>query len=540
MAITLSIVGQPASIVAAYNPIEYKIRVSPSGSAQSVSIAIYHADTVALIAQWSQQIDFGSADTFTFRLEQVLQDKLAYNLHQPNVFGVLEVPDASVKVFCVFLNDDQTASQITTPIIAINGGLQPDVEPTLSPYVMDGNGTKRFLTSSMPEKEVQLDEFETLSIAADTTTSLVANIKSYFPGNSTPTITNIALPSAIVGKKRFDIAVGPRNLNLAQALTITEAHSHYDVTITSSGTENFFLDMDSGTMEASINGFLAGPGFTTGLQSNALAHTGTKSLKVNFSDGPSSGSFNNGWKSSSVLPLAQNTTYTFSCWVYCTGTKSTSYPPIMRIGVEGLTDASVTHTSTWDAGALNQWLLMTTEVVTGLDTAARLVVDKAGAWSGLTVYFDDVNVSGIRAFSETKRYLLKKTCSHGTRVHFLNRLGGMDSYTFAGAEKRNIKTESSSFEKLKPTWFNATNRGRQVLQKQGTMRLSCSSDALRPDEMVWLHELLTSPAVYVQQGDKLLPVLLRDGEFEILDPAKNILRLRVELEYANDMILQRN
>jgi hypothetical protein len=125
-------------------------------------------------------------------------------------------------------------------------------------------------------------------------------------------------------------------------------------------------------------------------------------------------------------------------------------------------------------------------------------------------------------------------------VHFLNRLGGIDSYTFAGAEKSSIKTESSSFEKLRPTWFNATNRGRQVLQKQGAVRLSCSSDTLRPDEMQWLQELLTSPVVYVQQGDKLLPVLLRDGEFEILDPIKNILRLRVELEYANDMILQRN
>jgi len=540
MAITLSIVGQPASIVAAYNPIEYKLRVSPAGASQTVGIALYHADTTALIAQWSQQIDFGSADTFTFRLEQVLQDKLAYNLHQPSEFGVLEASDASIKVFCVFLNDDQTAFQISTPITAINGGLQPEVEPSLEPYIMDGNGAKRFLTSSMPEKEVQLDEYEILSIVADTTTSLVANIKSYLPGNSTPSIINIALPSTLVGKKRFDLAVGPRNLNLAQALTITEAHSHYDVTITSSGTENFFLDMDDGTMEATINGFLAGPGFTSGQQSNAFAHTGTKSLKVNFSDGPSSGSFHNGWKSASVLPLAQNTTYTFSCWVYCTGTKSTTQPPIMRIGVEGLTDASITYTSTWNAGNLNQWALMTTQVVTGQDTAARLVVDKAGVWSALTVYFDDVNVSGIRAFSETKRYRLTKNNCNATRVHFLNRLGGMDSYTLAGAEKSSIKTESSSFEKLKPTWFNATNRGRQVLQKQGAVRLSCSSDALRPDEMLWLQELLTSPAVYVQQGEKLLPVILRDGEFEILDPVKNLLRLRVELEYANDMILQRN
>ena len=152
MAITLSIIGQPASIVAAYNPIEYKIRVSPAGASQTVGIALYHADSTTLIAQWSQQIDFGSADTFTFRLEQVLQDKLAYNLHQPNEFGVLEAPDASIKVFCVFLNDDQTAFQISTPITAINGGLQPEVEPSLEPYIMDGNGAKRFLTSSMPEK----------------------------------------------------------------------------------------------------------------------------------------------------------------------------------------------------------------------------------------------------------------------------------------------------------------------------------------------------------------------------------------------------
>lgn len=537
---TLTIIGQPTTIVPANNPIEYKVRVSPAGSTPKVSISIYQASPMALVAQWSQQIDHGATDVFTFRVEPIIQELLAYNLRQPTEYGTLEAPKCVVGFYCTFKNHTQTLSQTSSTVFAINACLQPHEAPSLSAFVMDGTAPKQFLTQAPPTKEISLNDSEMLSLALNTSTGLVARVRRYLYGNPTATVSNLALPGALLGKKRLDIGIGPKNLNQPSSGVITTGHSHYDVSIVSSTSQNFFLDMDNGTMEANLNGFLAGPGFTTYTHSIARARRGSRSVLVNFSNGPSNGSYHVGWQGATMLPLAQYATYTFTCYAYCEGTVATANPPQMRITAEGLADATIVYNSTWQAGALNQWVQLRTTVTTKQDTTARFVVEKAGTWAGLSVYFDDANIAGIRAFSETRRYnIVGSTNKHATRIHFLNRLGAMDSYTLQGNERRNIKTENTTFNQIRPVGFAPTARGKAVLQKNANIRLTCSSEALRPDEMQWLEELLTSPAVYVQQADLMLPVIVRDGEFEVVDPTKNIHRLRIELEFANDLVLQR-
>lgn len=537
---TLTIVGQQSGIVPAYSPIEYKARVSPTSAADTVTIYLYLSPNGGKITEWNQKVDFGPTDIFTFRGEQIIQDLLGFNLQPPTAYGVVQAPNSIVEILVAFNDPINSNGIIGNVAWFINACIQTEDLPGLSNYIIDGTVGKRFLANTPQGKDVQLGEHEMLSFVTLVTADVNVRLRKYWKGSVTPVQVVKSLSATTLAKKRLDLGVGPRNVNQLSPGFLSASVDRYDVTLVSSGSQNLFVDMDNGTAEAHINGFLAGPNFTSGSHSTTRARTGTHSVKVDLANGPIDGSFNTGFKMATVLPLVSGSAYAFSCYAYVDGAIAPGTLPKMRIGVEGLNDATITYSSTWQAGTVGVWYYLNTTIATGLDVNGRFVLQKAGDWGNLIVYFDDFKVTGTKAYSETKSFKLTSLGTNTTRVHFLNRLGGFDSYTFGGAEKRNIKTEGSTYEKLRPSWgFNPSSPGRQVLQKNATVRLSCSTDALRPDEMLWMEELLTSSAVYVQRGDYYIPVTLRDGEFEVLDPVKNIHRLRVELEYANDMVLQR-
>lgn len=536
---TLSIVGQPTGIVPAYAPLEFKARVSPTGASESVSIYLYEYGNPNILAQWSQKKDLGNTDIFTFRAEQIIQDYLGYDLQPTSAYGIVEAPNSIIQVFSIISDNTNNSGLFGNLFYAINACAQPGEETSWPEYVMDGSRTKKFLTHAPSGKEVRLGEHEMMSFITTATSSVCIRLRKYYGGVLSPTTVEKGISSPLLAKKRLDLGVGPRNIHRLQPGFIDSLVSHYEVSLLSTQNQNFFPDADNGKVEAHMNGLLNGPYNTSSSHSTHVARTGTHSAKFNFSNG--NAGYHTGFTAATVLPLAPNTQYTFSCYVYCEGVLSTTNPPAMRINVQGLTDANVIFQNTWQAGSTNRWLYLRTMVTTGNDTAGKFVLEKTGNWTGVAAYFDDFNINGRRAYSEVRRFTLVPSCPQGTRVHFLNRMGGMDSYTFAGAERRQLRTEGSTFEKIRPSWgATKATRGRQVLQKGGTVKISCSTDALRPEEALWLEELLTSTAVYVQEGEEMIAVTLKDGEFETLDPAKNIMKLRVELEYAADVTVQRN
>lgn len=535
---TLTIVGEQSGIVPAYSPIEYKARVSPTSAADKVSIYLFHYNGDKII-EWSQKVDYGLTDIFTFRAEEVIQNVLGYNLQPTSAFGVVNAPNSIVDIVVAFSDPINNNTVIGHVASFINACVQADETPGLHLYVMDGTVAKKYLTNSPIQKEVQLNEHEMLSFATTITSGMNVLLRKYLKGSNTPIETVKSISASVLEPKRLDFGVGPKNINRYVPSFLNETVDRYDVTLVSSGNQNLFVDMDNGTAEAHINGFLAGPNFTSGQHSSVRARTGSHSLRVDLANGPVDGSFNTGFTAATPMSFVSGKTYTMSCYAYVEGSTASGATPAMRIGLQGMNDATITYNSSWQTGTLNVWYYLKTTVTVGNDTTGNFVLQKAGNWDNLIVYFDDFAVTGLKAYSETRRFRLQNLGTDTTRIHFLNRLGGFDSYTFAGAERRTVKTGSSTFQQLRPAWgFNPTARGRQVFQKEATIRLSCSSDALRPDEMIWLEELLTSPAVYVQLGENHIPVVLKDGDFEIVDPVKNIHRLRVELEYANDLVLQ--
>jgi hypothetical protein len=124
------------------------------------------------------------------------------------------------------------------------------------------------------------------------------------------------------------------------------------------------------------------------------------------------------------------------------------------------------------------------------------------------------------------------------RVHFLNKLGGIDSYTFKGLNKLETTTTSSQYEKNLGINYNQQTRGRQTQYRQILTAYVATSEILSSAESIWLEELVTSPVLYLELGNLLFPVTINDGKFLIEDRFK-LKQLQLTLTFANDLRNQR-
>lgn len=133
-----------------------------------------------------------------------------------------------------------------------------------------------------------------------------------------------------------------------------------------------------------------------------------------------------------------------------------------------------------------------------------------------------VRYSGT-ATTQQKVYTVDSDCSRFTkyRFHFLNKLGGYDSFSFTKKNKwvsdikrenykKNIGelTSSSSYDTL------ASQRGVTQYSTSIEDKITVKSDYLSSGDIAWLEELVTSPDVYVERNGKAVPVTIIDSSFE--------------------------
>lgn len=134
----------------------------------------------------------------------------------------------------------------------------------------------------------------------------------------------------------------------------------------------------------------------------------------------------------------------------------------------------------------------------------------------------------------------------GVRLHFLNGLGGIDAVNFCQSEETfETKSESSQQPLSFPLLKSEGGLIRHNVQANESYKVSTT--AYTEQEMKWLKELLTSPAVWLEwkgtqgQPDDYLPVVLNDAKIVTrkMDD-RYIYELTVEYVMANTDITIRN
>jgi len=148
--------------------------------------------------------------------------------------------------------------------------------------------------------------------------------------------------------------------------------------------------------------------------------------------------------------------------------------------------------------------------------------------------------------TETFTYNLIPSCcdTRSLRLHWLNLLGGVDSYTFNSEKDLQIKTNSDRAMKAL-NWVigsqfpnDINDVGSFKYNSKASKAYQLSSRFLTNDEAFWLSELLVSPKVYAEIDNSLVPVIIEDKEQSITRHNGKI-RFEIAATLANNVSIQR-
>ena len=130
------------------------------------------------------------------------------------------------------------------------------------------------------------------------------------------------------------------------------------------------------------------------------------------------------------------------------------------------------------------------------------------------------------------------------RLHWMNLLGGSDSYTFSSTKDLIITTTAEEGEKAL-TWAigsttpnNKSDIGSMKLKSEAKKSYELNTKILSNSEASWLSELLVSPKVYAELDNTLIPVIVQPTTQSISRHTGKI-RMPIVVTLANDLIIQR-
>lgn len=152
------------------------------------------------------------------------------------------------------------------------------------------------------------------------------------------------------------------------------------------------------------------------------------------------------------------------------------------------------------------------------------------------------NVSN-NAVSELMTYnIVDANCKYDDwRLHWLNTLGGYDSFSFDLKSRKTIDIDRKSYKKrlgsLSGSTWSYTRKDRSETDYNITSRetIKITSDWLTDEEMIWMEELLSSPDVYYEDSNNnLVAINMRDVSFEVKKKQNEKLQ-NLELTFTNSV-----
>jgi len=149
-----------------------------------------------------------------------------------------------------------------------------------------------------------------------------------------------------------------------------------------------------------------------------------------------------------------------------------------------------------------------------------------------------VSPFGFTPSSELIFFKIVNQCDGAVRVHFLNRWGGYDSYTFTGFNTSSVKPSSTQYEKYLRNGFTPKDRGAQAQYRDVVQTMTLNSDILSQAESEWLAELVGSPVAYMETAGQLIPITIDDERF-VYDNQNKLGSLTLAIRLANNIRNQR-
>lgn len=137
------------------------------------------------------------------------------------------------------------------------------------------------------------------------------------------------------------------------------------------------------------------------------------------------------------------------------------------------------------------------------------------AITSTSVYYD-VKIKIAGNLRDTARVYLICTQHDVVTLHFLNSLGGYDTFDFTAVNRQTRNIESSSFESTeweyesnymnRANTYGVMNGGMKQFATRQKLTYKLISDWLSFLDYLWIKQLIASPEVYLERGNFFLPV----------------------------------
>ena len=152
--------------------------------------------------------------------------------------------------------------------------------------------------------------------------------------------------------------------------------------------------------------------------------------------------------------------------------------------------------------------------------------------------------------SETRTYKIKNVCSKDTavRLHFLNKYGGFDSFTFdihsaqsAAIKRSEYKRMAGGFATANSWKYDKTDSLDINFDTNIKDTVHLISDWINEDISTWLEELVTSPWIYLEDAtDGLISVSIVNSQYNRKKNAfDKIFNLELDIQYSYNRYRQR-
>jgi len=174
--------------------------------------------------------------------------------------------------------------------------------------------------------------------------------------------------------------------------------------------------------------------------------------------------------------------------------------------------------------------------VTGVavTTGALPIIDTDVAYYKVRTYDN-----GITQTSETRTFYLDHNCSGFDRytLHFINELGGFDSFTFDLVHKINWDKEQSEYmthgytRSQDALTRNLTKHQKRSYHTQTSKSIRLTSNWITESESVWLRELFDSPIVFCEYPNGTL-VAISGIDVQTYEEKQNIIDKTFNLEFT--------
>ena len=165
-----------------------------------------------------------------------------------------------------------------------------------------------------------------------------------------------------------------------------------------------------------------------------------------------------------------------------------------------------------------------------------------------TVGSYEIQARGVGSYSETRTFIIEESCKYNTNtLIFQNNLGAFDSFTFylgdmsmTDIERKDMKVNVDTVVGNDIVYsMNEREKVTYYTKKSETIKLM--SDWISEEESNWLLELMSSPEIYLQEGNELTAVAkIKATNYTKKKVVRDkLFKIEVELELGYDDYRQR-